>query len=162
MKRRGTPPRTRRAVPLHLVRDDYAISCDPRYLDVELIHRFLSEKSYWAERIPIDVVRRSLAGSITFGLYHGDPLAGVAKQAGFTRVVTDRATFAWICDVFVLEEHRGKGLGKWLMESVLAHPDLQGLRQTVLATKDAHALYARYGFEPTPPGRFMSIRRSYR
>lgn len=162
MKRRGTPPRTPRAVPLHLVRDDYAISCDPRYLDLDLIHRFLSEKSYWAEGIPADVVRRSLAGSIPFGLYHGDPLAGVAKQVGFTRVVTDRATFAWVCDVFVLEEHRGKGLGKWLMESVLAHPDLQGLRQTVLATKDAHALYARYGFEPTPVGRFMSIRRSYR
>ncbi len=160
--RRIPPPRTPRAVPLHLVRDDYAISCDPRYLDLALIHRFLSETSYWAEGIPEDVVRRSIAGSIPFGLYQGDPLVGVAKQVGFTRVVTDRATFAWVCDVFVLEEHRGKGLGKWLMESVLAHPDLQGLRLRVLSTKDAQALYAKYGFEPVPADRFMAIRRPYR
>jgi GNAT superfamily N-acetyltransferase len=149
-------------VPIHLLREGYAISTDQRYLDIPLTHRFLSERSYWADGVPLDVVRRSLAGSIAFGLYQGDPLVGTAKQVGFTRVVTDRATFAWVCDVFVLQEHRGKGLGKWLMESVLAHPDLQGLRQIVLATKDAHGLYSRFGFEPTPDGRFMSIRRPYR
>jgi GNAT superfamily N-acetyltransferase len=160
--RKGPPPRTGRAVPVHLVRDEYAISTDPRYIDLQLVHRFLSESSYWAEGIPLDVVRRSLEGSICFGLYQGDPLVGTAKQVGFTRVVTDRATFAWICDVFVLEEHRGKGLGKWLMESVLAHADLQGLRQIVLATKDAQSLYAKLGFEPAPAGRFMAIRRPYR
>lgn len=162
MSRRGPPPRTHRTVPVHQVREGYAISTDPRYLDVPLIHRFLSEESYWAEGVPLDVVQRSLGGSIAFGLYQGDPLVGTAKQIGFTRVVTDRATFAWICDVFVLEEHRGKGLGEWLIESVLAHPDLQELRQIVLATRDAHELYARFGSEPLNEERYMAIRRAYR
>lgn len=162
MSRKGPPPRTHRPVPVHVVREGYAISTDPRYLDLQLIHKFLSGSSYWAEGVPLDVVRSSLGTSLCFGLYQGDPLVGTAKQVGLTRVVTDRATFAWICDVFVLEEHRGKGLGKWLMETVLAHPDLQGLRQVVLATKDAQGLYAKFGFEPTPDGRFMSIRRPYR
>lgn len=162
MERRVPPPRSNRPVPVHHVREGYAISTDQRYLDVPLIHRFLSELSYWAEGVPLDVVQRSLAGSIAFGLYQGDPLAGTAKQVGFTRAVTDRATFAWICDVFVLDEHRGKGLGEWLVETVLAHPDLQGLRQIVLATRDAHELYARFGFEPAPDGRYMVIRTPYR
>lgn len=161
MERRGPPPRTNRPVPFHRVREGYAISTDTRYLDLDMIHRFLSG-SYWAEGVPLDVVRRSLEGSIDFGLYQGDPLVGTAKQVGFARIVTDRATFAWLCDVFVLDEHRGKDLGTWLVESVLEHPDLAGLRTILLATRDAQGLYARFGFEPVPEGRFMAIRRPYR
>jgi GNAT superfamily N-acetyltransferase len=156
--RRIPPPRTPRAVPLHVVRDEYAISTDQRYLDVALIHRFLSERSYWAEGIPLDVVRRSLDGSLNFGLYEGDPLVGTSKQIGFARVVTDGATFGWLCDVFVLEDHRGKGLGKWLVDTVLEHPALVGLRRIVLGTRDAQGLYARSGFKAVPEGRMMVLR----
>lgn len=162
MERRGPPRRSERKIPLHHLREGYAISTDTRYLDLPLIHAYLSEESYWAEGVPQEVVRRSIDGSIDFGLYEGDPLVGTAKQVGFARVVTDRATFAWLCDVFVLEPHRGKGLGKWLIEIVLEHPDLQGLRNVLLATRDAHELYSAFGFEPVPEGRFMTIRRPYR
>lgn len=162
MERKGPPPRTRRTIPFHRLHDGYAISTDTRYLDVPLIHKYLSGESYWAEGVPLEIVRKSIEGSIDFGLYEGDPLVGTAKQVGFARVVTDRATFAWLCDVFVLEPHRGKGLGRWLIETVLEHPDLQGLRNVLLATRDAHELYSSFGFEPVPEGRFMTIRRSYR
>lgn len=158
--RKGPPPRTNRPVPFHRIREGYAISTDTRYLDVPMIHRFLSESSYWAKGVPLDVVRRSLETSIDFGLYEGDPLVGTAKQIGFARIVTDRATFAWLCDVFVLEGHRGKGLGKWLIETVLEHPDLADLRRILLGTRDGHELYAQVGFEPVPEGRLMVIRRS--
>jgi GNAT superfamily N-acetyltransferase len=161
MERRGPPPRSSRPVPFHRTREGYAVSTDTRYLDVPLIHRFLTG-SYWAEGVPLEVVQRSIASSIGFGLYQGDPLVGTAKQVGFARIVTDRATFAWLCDVFVLDEHRGNDLGKWLVETVLEHPDLVGLRTILLATRDAHGLYERFGFEPVPEGRFMAIRRSHR
>ena len=114
--------------------------------------RFLSQEAYWSPGVPIDVVERAIAGSIVFGLYCGN------AQAGLARVVSDRATFAWLCDVFVLPEHRGQGLGKWLMECVKAHPDLQGLRRWMLATRDAHGLYEQFGFTPVDQGRFMEIR----
>jgi GNAT superfamily N-acetyltransferase len=117
---------------------------------MELIHDFLANQSYWARGRPPEVVRRSLANSLCFGLYEG------RRQIGLARVVTDRATFAWLCDVFVLEAYRGRGLSKWLLECVLGHPELQGLRRFLLATRDAHELYTRYGFTPlADPTRFM-------
>jgi RimJ/RimL family protein N-acetyltransferase len=120
---------------------EHEVSTDPSRLDFELIHRFLAS-SYWAQDRPRAVVERSLANSLCFGVY----LDG--RQVGFARVVTDRAVFAYLMDVFVLPEHRGRGLGKALVRAVLAHPDLQGLRLFALRTRDAHGLYAQFGFRP--------------
>ena len=137
---------------------EYLISEDPSKLDLDLIHKFLSEDSYWARGIPREVVARSIANSLCFGAYalgNANPDSDW-RQVGFARVSTDRATFAYVADVFVLPEHRGKGLSKRLMEAVLAHPDLQGLRRWMLATADAHELYRRFGFaELSHPDRFM-------
>ena len=131
-------------------RGEYVISTDKSRLDFRVVHEFLSGRSYWAAGRPEEVVRRSVENSLVFGLYEG------ARQVGFARVITDYATFAWVADVFVLEEFRGRGLSKWLMEVMLAHPQLQALRRWVLATKDAHGLYARFGFEPLKrPERWM-------
>jgi GNAT superfamily N-acetyltransferase len=131
----------------------YSISCDRDKLDLGTVHGFLST-SYWSPGLPIDVLRRAIAGSLCFGLYHGN------AQVGFARVVTDKATFAYLCDVFVLEEHRGKKLGRWLMESVASHPDLQGLRRFVLVTRDAHGLYEQFGFRPlSRPEGYMELHR---
>jgi GNAT superfamily N-acetyltransferase len=131
----------------------YSISCDRDKLDLGVVHGFLST-SYWSPGLPIDVLRRAIAGSLCFGLYHGN------AQVGFARVVTDKATFAYLCDVFVLEEHRGKKLGRWLMESVASHPDLQGLRRFVLVTRDAHGLYDQFGFRPlSRPEGYMELHR---
>ena len=130
-------------------RDGYLISTDASMLDLEVVHGYLS-RSYWAAGVPEDVVRRSVENSLCFGVYRGE------EQAGFARVVTDRATFAYLADVFVLEEHRGQGIGKWLVEVILSHPELQGLRRWMLATRDAHDLYRRYAFtELARPGIFM-------
>ena len=136
-------------------RGNYVISTDRSGLDVDLIHDFLSRSSYWAEGRSLDTVQKSLAHSLSFGMYRG------AEQVGYARVVTDYATFAWLCDVFILESHRGQGLGKWLVESVAAHPELQGPGIFLLATRDAHELYRRYGgFEALEiPGRWMSRKR---
>ncbi len=132
------------------LRDRYTVSDDPARLDVDLIHLFLAEESYWAEGRPRGVVERSLANSINLGLYEGD------RQLGFARIITDRATFAWVCDVFVLREGRGRGLGTWLMECVVQHPELKSLRRILLATRDAHDIYRRVGFGELPnPSRFM-------
>ena len=134
-------------------RDLYSISCDRDKLDLGIVHGFLST-SYWSPGLPIEVLRRAIAGSLCFGLYHGN------AQVGFARVVTDKATFAYLCDVFVLEEHRGKKLGRWLMESVASHPDLQGLRRFVLVTRDAHGLYEQFGFRPlSRPEGYMELHR---
>jgi GNAT superfamily N-acetyltransferase len=130
----------------------YEVSTDPARIDVDVVHRFLEQESYWCPGVPRDVVERSIEGSIAFGLYAPD-----GAQAGFARAITDRATFAWIGDVFVLAEHRGRGLGVFLMEQVLAHPHLQGLRQIALRTADAHGLYARFGFM-TPPENDQMVR----
>jgi GNAT superfamily N-acetyltransferase len=131
-------------------RGDYLISTDPSRLNVVLIHDFISNTSYWGQGRTLEVVQRSLDNSLNFGLYNN------RNQVGFARVVTDYATFAWIADVFVLPEHRGHGLSKWLMEVMLAHPSLQGFRRWVLATKDAHSLYERFGFIPLHrPERWM-------
>jgi predicted N-acetyltransferase YhbS len=118
------------------------ISCDPGRLDVALIHAFLSEQSHWARGIGRATVERSLAHSLCFGAYDG------GEQVGLARVVTDRATFAWLADVFVVEARRGEGIGAALMDAVIAHPDLQGLRRACLVTRTAPALYARYGYTP--------------
>ena len=129
----------------------YEISTDASRLDIDVIHRYLSEESYWAKGIPRDVVARSIANSLCFGIYASD-----GAQIGFARLITDRATYAYLADVFVLSEHRGKGLSKRLMETIIAHPKVQGLRRWTLATRDAHELYARYGFTPIAnPTRLM-------
>lgn len=141
--------------PLVRCPDGYEIDTDPGRIDVDTVHRYLSEESYWSPGVPHDVVERSLRWSLCFGLYAPD-----GALAGFARAVTDRAVFAYLADVFVLAGHRGRGLGVWLMETMLAHPDLQGLRRVFLVTADAYGLYERFGFGP-PQGveRFMEIAR---
>ena len=131
-------------------RDEYVISTDRARLDVKLIHEFLSGSSYWAQGRPREAVERSIEHSLAFGVYRGE------RQVGFARVITDYATFAWIADVFVVEEFRGRGLAKWLCEVMINHPQLQGFRRWVLATKDAHELYRRMGFQELQrPDRWM-------
>ena len=120
-------------------RGEYVVSTDKSRLDLDVVHGYL-RRSYWAQGVPLDVVRRSVENSLAFGVYWGMELVG------FARVITDRATFAYLADVFVLEEHRGLNLGKWLVETVLSHPELQGLRRWMLATRDAHGLYGRHSF----------------
>ena len=134
-----------------LTRGQYSITTDHDKLDIDAIHAYLS-RSFWAEGIPRDTVAKSIANSLCFGLFDGD------AQVGFARVVTDRATFAYLCDVYVLESHRGRGLGKWLIDTVMVHADLQGLRRFQLVTRDAHGLYRRHGFQvPENPERYMEI-----
>lgn len=134
--------------------DEFVISTDPDRLDVDAIHAYLS-RSYWSAGIPKDIVERSIGGSICFGLY----TAGM--QIGFARVISDRATFGYLADVYVLETYRGRGLSKWLMRVILEHPDLQQLRRFMLVTSDAHGLYAQYGFQSlASPERHMEIVRS--
>jgi GNAT superfamily N-acetyltransferase len=138
-------------------RGAHAVSDNPARLDLAVVHGFLAT-SYWAAGIPEETVRRSIAGSLAFGLYRlKDEIdQGGERQIGFARAVTDRATYAYLADVFVLPEARGGGLGTFLVESVLAHPDLQGLRRWSLVTRDAHALYRKFGFAPlAAPDRHM-------
>jgi GNAT superfamily N-acetyltransferase len=136
--------------PREWTRGEFVISTDRSRVDVEAVHRFLSTDSYWSPGIPLEVVRRAIENSLPFGLYRGRELVG------FARVTTDFATFAYLADVFVLDAVRGRGLGKWLVETLVAHPDLQGLRRWMLATRDAHGLYAQHGFSPLKaPERFM-------
>ncbi len=131
--------------------DNFLISTNPSKIDVDAVHAYLV-RSYWAEGIPREVVERSIKWSLCFGVYDG------AKQIGFARVITDRATYAYIGDVYILEEYRGKGLSKWLMLCIKGHPDLQGLRRWALATRDAHGLYKQFGFtELKAPERWMEI-----
>ncbi len=132
-------------------RGDFLISTDPSRLDLNLIHAFLT-KVYWAAGIPLETVKRSIENSLCFGIHHQ------GAQIGFGRAITDYATFAYIGDVFILEKYRGRGLAKWLVESMTAHPELQGLRRWMLATRDAHALYARFGFQGLKfPDKWMEI-----
>ncbi len=134
-----------------LYEKDYCISTDKSRLNMELIHSFLS-RSYWAADIPLDTAKRAIAGSLCFGVYKGH------EQVGFARLITDSATFAYLADVFILEAYRGQGLSKWLVQTIVAHPDLQGLRRWMLATRDAHELYRKFGFEiVNHPERWMEI-----
>ncbi|MEX2204913.1 MAG: GNAT family N-acetyltransferase [Myxococcota bacterium] len=128
------------------------IASDPARLDVDAIHAFLT-RSYWAQGVSRERVARSLEHSLCFGLYDGE------RQIGFARVISDRVTFGYLCDVYVLEPYRGRALGKRLLEAVRAHPDLQGLRRLLLETRDAHGLYEQFGFERIADGRdFMQIK----
>ena len=126
--------------------DLYEISTDPARLDINAMHAYLV-RSYWSPGIPYATVERAARHSLCFGLYEKT----TGKQVGLSRVVTDHATFAYLCDVYVLEEHRGRGLGKFMMHTVMAHPALTGARRAMLGTRDAHGLYAQYGFR-APPG----------
>ena len=129
---------------------EYEIDTDKRRLDLAGIHRFLSQEAYWAKSRTLEQTLTAIENSLCFGLYHG------REQVGFARVVTDRATFAYIGDVYVLDGHRGRGLSKWLMQTIDEQPDMQNLRRWLLATKDAHGLYAQYGFETlVHPERWM-------
>jgi GNAT superfamily N-acetyltransferase len=132
-------------------RGDYTISMDADRMDLRAIHAFLTE-SYWSPGIPIATVERAMANSLCFGLFRGQ------EQVGLARVITDKATFAYLADVYVLEAHRGQGLAKWLLQVIQAHPELQGLRRFMLATSDAHGLYGQFGFEPLAnPSRIMEM-----
>ena len=130
-------------------RDQFTISTDPARLDVDAITDMLS-RAYWAQGRTREMIARYLQHSLAFGLYDG------SRQIGLARVISDYTTFAWLCDVFIHEDYRGLGLGKWLMETVHSHPDLQGLKRWMLATNDAHGLYSQFGWVPLePPGRWM-------
>ena len=140
-------------------RDEYCISTDTARLDVPFVHAYLSQSTYWAQQRPLAAVEKSIAHSLCFGVHVAN---SQRAQVGFARVVTDRATFAWLCDVFVVDAHRNRGLSKWLVQCVIAHPDLQGVGRLVLATRDAHELYRRYGnFEALPnPEMWMARKRA--
>lgn len=129
---------------------DFIISTDPARLDLAAIHDYLSNYSYWVPGVPFSQVELAAEHSLNFGMYYQ------GRQIGYARILTDYARFAYLMDVFVLEEFRGRGLGKWLIECVMGHPALQNVRRWMLATWDAHELYTRYGFEPLArPDRFM-------
>ncbi len=124
-------------------KDGYTISTDKSKLDVPLIHHFLYTTAYWATGRPMSVVRKSIENSLCFGVYEG------ANQVGFARVISDLATFGYLCDVFILPSYRGKGLGKWLVTCIMEHPDVRALRRILLSSRDAHGLYEKYGgFQP--------------
>ena len=132
------------------VRGGYSISSDPARLQIDVIHDFLTNHAYWSKGIPRPVVEQAINNSLCFGVYQG------SDQVGFARVITDRATFAYVADVFILEAHRGRGLSKQLIETIVQQPNLQGLRRWILATRDAHTLYSRFGFKPfVAPERWM-------
>jgi GNAT superfamily N-acetyltransferase len=135
------------------IKNEFIISTDKSKLDIQLIHHYLCTESYWAKNIPVEVVIKSISGSCCFGLYDKN------IQVGYARVITDHATFAYLADVFILENYRGKGLSKWLMEIIMKHPDLQGLRRWMLATRDAHGLYSKFGFTALDrPERIMGFK----
>jgi len=129
---------------------EYTISTDRSKLNISIIHNYISNESYWGKGRSLEVIKKSIENSLPFGVYYKN------EMIGFARVLTDFATFAWVADVFILTKHRSKGLSKWLMETILSHPELQGFRRWVLATKDAHELYRRFGFrELNKPERWM-------
>jgi GNAT superfamily N-acetyltransferase len=131
-------------------RGEHTVSTNKDRLNVDLIHHFISSQSYWGQGRKIETVQLALENSLNFGLYKNN------QQIGFARVVTDYCTFAWLADVFVIDEYRGQGLSKWLMEVIMSHPQLSGMRRWVLATRDAHGLYKQFGFvEMLQPERWM-------
>jgi GNAT superfamily N-acetyltransferase len=142
---------------METTKNKFLISTDKSKLKIDIIHDYLSNQSYWAANIPLEIVERSIANSLAFGIYYQEE--NRLKQVGFCRVVSDSSTFAYLADVFILEEYRGQGLSKFLVETVLKHPDLQGLRTWTLGTRDAQGLYAQYGFKPLDkPQNFMQIK----
>ena len=122
---------------------DYIISTDKAKIDVQLVHKYLCNESYWSKNIPLDIIKTSIENSVCFTLLYKE------TQIGFARVITDKATFGYIADVFIIDAHKGKGLGKWLMQTILDHEELQGFRGWMLATKDAHGLYEKFDFKLT-------------
>lgn len=136
-------------------REDYLITTDKSKIDIEYVHQFLGN-TYWAKNIPLDTFQRCINGSICYSVFH------LTKQVGFARVVTDEATFAYLADVFIDENYRGKGLSRWLMEVIMAQPSLQGLRRFMLGTRDAHGLYEKFGFKRIEnPEPWMQIHQPY-
>lgn len=134
-------------------KNNYLFSTDKKKLQLSVIHQFLSKQSYWSVNIPMDTVKKSIEGSICFGIYLEE------KQIGFARLITDKATFGYLADVFVVEEHRNKGLSKELMAFILSYPLIKQLRRLMLATKDAHGLYKQFGFNAlAEPARFMEVK----
>lgn len=131
----------------------YVFSNDKQKLQAEVIHHYLSKESYWAQNIPRELVERSIAGSECFGVYHDN------RQVGFARVITDHTSFGYLADVFILSEHRGKGLSRELMAFIMAYPPFKQFRRFMLATRDAHGLYKKFGFTPlSTPERFMELK----
>ena len=132
-----------------VTRNEFTISTDKNKIDLDYVQRFLSQ-SYWSPGVEMQVVKKAMEGSLCFGVYDNN------KQVGYARVITDTATFAYLADVFIDENYRGRGLGKWLVQIILKHPDLQGLRRIILTTKDAHKVYEQCGFMSVPnPERYM-------
>jgi len=133
-------------------KNGFTISTDTNLIDLDEVHRFLSTETYWAKNIPMATVEKSIRNSLCFSLFFD------GKQIGFARIITDKATFAYMSDVYILKEFRGKGLSKWMMEVMMEHPDLQGLRRFVLVTYDAQSLYDKFGFKNLAhPERYMEI-----
>lgn len=140
----------------------FTISTEKQYLDLTVIHRFLSVDSYWAKGISKETVEKAIEkSSVCFGLYEGDPEKGEAKQIGFIRAVTDFVRFAWIMDVFVLPDYRGKGLSKWMMETLTETSELKDVRKMMLCTNDAHGLYEQYGFQHLDDPEIFMQRKNY-
>ena len=139
-------------------RGNFSLSTDLQRLDIPTIHSFLSNEAYWCRNIPLQVIEKAIAHSLCFGVYQQASASEQEQQVGFSRVITDYATYAYICDVFILADWRGQGLGKWIVDCIRRHPHLQGLRRWSLATRDAHSLYAQFGFQPVSnPERLMQI-----
>jgi GNAT superfamily N-acetyltransferase len=140
-----------------VLQSEYFISTDKSKLNIGFVHHYLSKESYWAKNIPIETVQKSVDGSCCFGLYVKENF--LTNQIGFARVITDFATFGYLADVFIIETYRRKGLAKWLLEVIFKHPELNGFRRWLLATKDAHDLYAQFGFLPLDkPERMMGFK----
>ena len=132
---------------------EFLLSSDPKKLDIDIIHNYLSKLSYWSLNIPLNVVERSLNNSLCFGLYRNK------TQIGLVRVITDKATFAYLADTFVIDEYQGRGLGTWMIETVMKSSELQGLRRWQLSTRDAHKFYQKFGFQSLDyPDRHMTIK----
>jgi GNAT superfamily N-acetyltransferase len=133
--------------------NSYLFSADKSKLQIDVIYNYLSKESYWAQNIPMEIVKKSAEGSLCFGVYFN------TAQIGYARMITDKATFSYLADVFILDPHKGKGLSKQLMKFIMEHPDLQGLRRMALATRDAHDLYKQFGFTAlSAPDRMMEIK----
>jgi GNAT superfamily N-acetyltransferase len=140
---------------INIHQGDFSISTDKSKLDLQAIHHFLSKESYWSQNIPFETVKTASENSLTFGVYHNQ------QQIGYARIISDYATVAYLGDVYILPEFRGQGLSKWLMEAIMTHPNLQGLRRWILLTADAHELYKKYGWtEIAKPDRWMELHNS--